>query len=280
VSNAASNSSVDYIYEVPDLHFIGSSNELNSAYAADGYARVNRTPGCVITTHGVGELSALNGIAGAACEKIPVIHVVGQTSRILQEKKLMIHHSIGTKPDHQLYNKVSKLIRADAAELWEGDKAPAEIDRVLRECVIQSAPVYIFMPLDLHDHRVPASLLETKLDLSPPIDKTSEEAAVSAIVEALSKAREPVIFLDMLVQSFAWKEATNFVDAVKLPFFASHGAKGVVDETHERFAGIYNGPVSTPPGLADVLHNSDQVLSIGWYAAGESWRTILQMLSF
>jgi TPP-dependent 2-oxoacid decarboxylase len=41
------------------------SNELNAAYAADGYARVKEHGlGVVLTTFGVGELSAMNGIAG------------------------------------------------------------------------------------------------------------------------------------------------------------------------------------------------------------------------
>lgn len=34
----------------------------------------------VVTTFGVGELSALNGIAGAYAEVLPVIHIVGNTA--------------------------------------------------------------------------------------------------------------------------------------------------------------------------------------------------------
>ena len=34
----------------------------------------------VVTTYGVGELSALNGIAGAFAEVLPVIHIVGNTA--------------------------------------------------------------------------------------------------------------------------------------------------------------------------------------------------------
>ena len=34
----------------------------------------------VVTTYGVGELSALNGIAGAYAEVLPVIHIVGNTA--------------------------------------------------------------------------------------------------------------------------------------------------------------------------------------------------------
>jgi TPP-dependent 2-oxoacid decarboxylase len=34
----------------------------------------------VVTTYGVGELSAMNGIAGAYAESLPVVHIVGNTS--------------------------------------------------------------------------------------------------------------------------------------------------------------------------------------------------------
>ena len=84
------------------MDLLCNSNELNAAYAADGYARIKGTPGALVTTHGVGELSALNGIVGALSESISVIHVIGQTPRMHQEKNLMIHHSVGHAPDHQV----------------------------------------------------------------------------------------------------------------------------------------------------------------------------------
>jgi len=51
---------------------------------------------------GVGELSALNGIAGAYTEQVKVIHVVGTTSTDVQSKRLMIHHCLGPSPDHKV----------------------------------------------------------------------------------------------------------------------------------------------------------------------------------
>ena len=50
------------------IRWIGCSNELDAAYAADGYARVR---GCsmLLTTYAVGELSALNGVMGARAER-------------------------------------------------------------------------------------------------------------------------------------------------------------------------------------------------------------------
>ena len=47
-----------------EVSYVGTCNELNAAYAADGYARI-RGVGAFTSTFGVGELSAINGVAGA-----------------------------------------------------------------------------------------------------------------------------------------------------------------------------------------------------------------------
>ena len=54
------------------MHFVGNCNELNAGYAADAYARIKGL-GALITTFGVGELSAVNAIAGAYAELAPVV---------------------------------------------------------------------------------------------------------------------------------------------------------------------------------------------------------------
>jgi hypothetical protein len=58
----------DAISEDQNLRWIGSSNELNAAYAADGYARIKGVA-AVNTAYGVGVLCALNAIAGAYAEQ-------------------------------------------------------------------------------------------------------------------------------------------------------------------------------------------------------------------
>jgi TPP-dependent 2-oxoacid decarboxylase len=51
---------------------------LPAAYAADGYARI-RGVGALVTTYGVGELSALNGVAGSFAERVPVVLITGSS---------------------------------------------------------------------------------------------------------------------------------------------------------------------------------------------------------
>ncbi|KAI9664087.1 MAG: hypothetical protein M1821_007578 [Bathelium mastoideum] len=257
---------LDYIYDVPGLEWMGNANELNAAYAADGYSRAKGTPGCVVTTHGVGELSALNGVAGSHAEQVKVIHVVGQTTRPMQKNRLMIHHSIGFDPDHRIYSKMSEPARCAAAELAEVSdmtEAVQEIDRVIRKCFVQSKPVYIFVPLDMVAEQVPASRLDTKIDLSMPSDARSEEEAVNAVIEALQQATNPTGFVDTLIHRHdARVEAQALLQKLNVPVSSSIMGKGLYDETLPNWIGVYNGTIS-PAGVKDTMETSDVVVVIG-----------------
>ena len=67
---------LDHIVAHPQLRWVGNANELNAGYAADGYGRL-RGMSAVVTTFGVGELSAANAIAGSYAEHVPVVNIVG-----------------------------------------------------------------------------------------------------------------------------------------------------------------------------------------------------------
>jgi len=73
----------DAIEACERLQWIVCANELNAAYAADGYARINGVS-ILSTTYGVGELSALNGVMGARAQRLPVFHIVGAPSTQIQ----------------------------------------------------------------------------------------------------------------------------------------------------------------------------------------------------
>src|SRR6516164_8976860 len=58
---------LDAVAARPDLAWIGMATEQGAGYAADSYAR-QRGLGALVTTFGVGGLSAANAIAGAYAE--------------------------------------------------------------------------------------------------------------------------------------------------------------------------------------------------------------------
>ena len=259
---------LDHIYHVDGLEWIGNTNELNAAYAADGYARVHGShhragAACVVTTHGVGELSALNAIAGSMTEQVKIIHVVGQTSLAMQRNRMMIHHSIGFNPDHQMFNRASREFRVAAAELQSAEGAADEIDRVLRESFVQSGPVYIFVPIDLVDQQVSAHALHRPLSLEPEVDHEAVERSALSILHHILASVNPCIFVDCLVQRHnAVQETKTLVDVLALPVYTSNMGKGIIDEVNPNYVGLYNGGPSGP-GVEDAFGKHDFVLCIG-----------------
>ena len=137
---------------------------------------------------------------------------------------------------------------------------------MIRECFIQSGPVYIFFPLDLEDAQVPVSLLHTPIDLALPSDLHTQQTtndAIEAVIEAITKARSPAIFVDCLVQRHnVVAELTRLADVLKFPIYTSNMGKGIIDENHANYVGVYNGTVSAP-GVAEAFDDSDLVLCFG-----------------
>ena len=89
-----------------DIKYIGTCNELNAAYAADGYARIKGI-GAFATTFGVGELSAINGVAGSFAERVPVVVITGSPSTISFKNRPLLHHTLG---DYQIPLKMFQKI--------------------------------------------------------------------------------------------------------------------------------------------------------------------------
>ena len=89
----------DYVLDFLDVvlaspvRWIGTCNELDAGYAADGYARM-KGAGVVTVTYGVGALSMLNAVAGAFAERIPLIVISGAPPRRRRETGALVHHLI------------------------------------------------------------------------------------------------------------------------------------------------------------------------------------------
>ena len=144
---------LDAIIARRDLAWIGMATEQGAGYAADSYARL-RGLGALVTTFGAGELSALNAIAGACAESVPVVHIVGTPALAARKPGATFHHMLpGAGFDH--FAEMAAGVTAAQGDL-RPDSAPAEIDRVLDTALRTSRPVYLTLPADVADAPVPA----------------------------------------------------------------------------------------------------------------------------
>lgn len=235
---------------------------VTTGYAADGYARINGIA-ALITTFGVGELSAANAIAGAYSEFVPIVHIVGMPSTKSQKNGMLLHHTLGNG-DFNVFSKMSASISCAMSLLNDQHEAATLIDNAIRECYIQSRPVYIALPTDMVTKKVNGNRLKTPLDLSyPPIDPEKEDYVVDVVLKYLHAANNPVILVDACaIRHRALKETHDLIEKSGIPTFVAPMGKGAVDETLPNYGGVYAGDGSNA-GVRERVENADLVLSIG-----------------
>lgn len=197
------------------LRWVGSCNELNAGmvprglaiqqrviylktgYAADGYARVKGIS-AIVTTGGVGELSAINPHAGAYSEQVAIVHIVGSPALSIRgNRKFNMHHTLGNS-DYDVFKTMFKAISTDQVSLYDASLAPKQIDQVLKTCWISNRPVYVDIPADMASKVVDGSRLSIPLDLNYPVsDRNQEAKALAALASKLGSAKRPCILVDM-----------------------------------------------------------------------------------
>ncbi|PFJ04659.1 indolepyruvate decarboxylase [Bacillus cereus] len=250
---------LDDVIAHKNLEWIGNCNELNAAYAADGYARIKGIA-ALITTFGVGELSAINGIAGSYAENVPVIKITGTPPTTVMENGELVHHTLGDgKFDH--FSNMYREITVAQTNLTP-EHAAEEIDRVLRACWNEKRPVHINLPIDVYNKPINKP---TESILNNPI-LSNKEALDKMLLHATSKinsAKKPVILADFEVnRSHAEEDLQHFVEKTGFPIATLSMGKGIFPEKHPRFIGVYSGDVSSTY-LRKRIDESDCIISIG-----------------
>ncbi|WP_345411484.1 alpha-keto acid decarboxylase family protein [Actinomycetospora chlora] len=243
---------LDHVTHHPTVRWTGTTNELNAGYAADGYGRL-RGIAALCTTFGVGELSAINAIAGSYAEHVPVVHVVGAPALTKQAQHRPLHHTLGDGVFGHFTAMHADITCARAS--LTPDDAVAEIDRVLREVRDRRLPGYLVVPADVA--AAPAERATTPLP--PPVDTTDPEALagfVDAARRLLDTAATPddvAVLAGLSVHRLgAAGTLAGLLAAGPLPHATTPWAKSLVDESAPRFAGTYTGAASPPATRAAV----------------------------
>ncbi|KAE8416071.1 thiamine diphosphate-binding protein [Aspergillus pseudocaelatus] len=252
---------LDFV-EPSGLHWVGTCNELNGAYAADGYARINGL-GALITTFGVGELSAINGIAGAYAEKAPVIHIVGTPSRALQDARTLVHHTFADG-EYNRFATMHAQVTVAQANLIDPRTAAEQIDWALQQCLVHSRPVYIQVPDDMVDVMISASNLETKkIELPATPSPKNETSVLTTVLERIYSAKRPLIFVDGESRALnILPQVDELIKTTKWPTWTSAYGKGLVNEQLDNVYGFYGANYGTEQEKA-YFDSADLILVLG-----------------
>lgn len=250
---------LDRVIAHPKICWVGCANELNAAYAADGYARMQGC-GALLTTYGVGELSALNGVAGSFAEYVPVLHVVGAPCCRSQQRQELLHHTLGDGEfDH--FRQMSAPISV-AQGVLNARNATDEIDRVLHEMMKHRRPGYLMLPADVA--KAPTAKPVTPFALP---DATGSDAQLALFTQAartlLQPCRRVSLLADFLALRFGLQDTLRqWVADTPIPHATLLMGKGLFDEQQPGFVGTYSGSASSPQSR-ELIENADAILCIG-----------------
>lgn len=250
---------LDHVIDHPTLRWVGCANELNAAYAADGYARMSGA-GALLTTFGVGELSAINGIAGSYAEYVPVLHIVGAPCSAAQQRGELMHHTLGDG-DFRHFYRMSQAISAASAILDE-QNACFEIDRVLGEMLAARRPGYIMLPADV----AKKTAIPPTQALALPVHEAQsgvETAFRYHARQCLMNSRRIALLADFLAGRFGlrpllqrWMAETPIAHATLVM------GKGLFDEQHPNFVGTYSAGASSKE-VRQAIEDADRVICVG-----------------
>jgi TPP-dependent 2-oxoacid decarboxylase len=251
---------LDQLLKNPRLQLIGCCNELNAGYAAEGYARSNGV-GALVVTYGVGGLSAVNAVACAYAEDLPVIAISGGTNSDSEADGHVIHHALGeVRYDYQ--RQIYQHVTAGAFAIRRLEDAPDVIDRAIATALRRRKPVYLEIDCNLAALDVPAP---TPRDFqgSRRSDPAALADAVAHAAELLAGATRPVLVAGPRIRPPEARSAfRRLADAAGYAVAAQPAAKGMFPEDHPAYAGLYWGPVSSP-GVASLVESADAYLFAG-----------------
>ena len=263
---------VDHLFGVPgdfvmgffnqlmksDIKYIGTCNELNAAYAADGYARIKGI-GAFASTFGVGELSAINGVAGSFAERVPVVVITGSPATINFRTRPLLHHTLG---DYQIPLKMYEKITVATTQLDNVETAPAEIDRVLLACIKHQQPVYISIPSDVVWMKC-SRPVSFHIPAHPTSDKESLEEAIKETVILLEQSKLPIIIGDVeLIRYKLQNDFAALLDKTGYPYVTMMLGKTILSEHHPQFIGLFEGNRSREY-VSERVESADCILKLG-----------------
>ncbi|MBV0914782.1 alpha-keto acid decarboxylase family protein [Apilactobacillus sp. HBW1] len=250
---------LDHITHRPDLSWKGNANELNASYMADGYAR-EKGFATFITTFGVGELSAINGLSGSIAEHVPVLEIVGAPTNKVQNNGSLVHHTFG---DHNFdrFEKAHRALGIKSARL-DSENAINQINEVAKYIYETKNPAYIILPTNLVEMEVNKSLQNDIQNLFTK-DTIISDKSEKQIVSAINNSKSPVIIMGHEVDRFnVFDDIKSFASNNNIPVLDLGLGKGNIDESFDNFVGTYNGQISDED-INKYVENADTVILVG-----------------
>jgi acetolactate synthase-1/2/3 large subunit len=238
------------------IRFVLARNETAAAMMAAGASTVQGVPGLLVTTLGPGLGNAVNGIADAAQERVPLVVLSG-----------VVERSIRARYTHQIVDHAAllrPLVKASFEVEPEG--AAATVRRALALALTPPfGPVHLDLSPTVAALDAPMPGQPLSLPPRPSVGIDRDGPAVRALREAVCRAERPLLVAGFEAARGGASEAIrSIVGRWSVPVVTTYKAKGVIGEDHPASLGAAGLSPIADRLLLGLAAQSDLLLLAGY----------------
>ncbi len=246
----------DALLDRPEIRVIMSRHESGAVFAAAAYARATGKVGVVMVTSGPGAINAMNGLASAHCDGLPVLLIAGEVQRSLHGKRALQE---GTAYHLNICGMASHITKL-ALPVPDPNAAPAYLRRAIATAVSgRRGPVLLTIPFDVSSAKIVPPMITSEVGLESRVDPRALDRAV----RALTSATRPAIFAG---SGTRWGQGPQrllqLAERLQLPVITTPKAKGVFPESHPLSLGVF-GFGGHPSASQYLSEGIDTLLAVG-----------------
>lgn len=236
--------------------FVQSRHEELAAFEAVGYAKLSGKVGVCAATSGPGAIHLLNGLYDGKLDHVPMVAIVGQTSRTAMGGSMQQEVDL-----HTLY----KDVAADYVQTaMVPEQLPNLLDRAMRVAISRRTVTTIIIPSDLQEteYSPPAhafKMIPSSLGLSPGTP-VPEEPDLRRAADVLNAGSKVAIMVGQGARGAA-DEVTEVADVLGAGISKALLGKDVLPDDLPYVTGS-NGLLGTRPSY-ELMRDCDTLLMIG-----------------
>lgn len=247
----------------PNLHCIYNHHEQASAMAAEAYARVNDQMAVVCVTSGPGGINAMNGVAGAYMDSIPMLVFSGQMKRTMTTRytKLKVR-SLGSQ-EFDIVSAVQGMTKY-AEMIEDASKIRYYLEKMLYLATSgRPGPCWLDVPLDIQGAIVETSELSGFMPESDELQNVvpaSEQ--IKIVVDKLKQAKRPVFYAGNGIRiAKAVEPFRELIEKLHIPVVTCWNSVDLIATDHPDYCG--RGGIMGDRAGNFAVQNSDFLLCVG-----------------
>jgi acetolactate synthase-1/2/3 large subunit len=236
------------------IEFILIKHENSGGFMAEGAWHADGFPPVLVATVGPGVANAVNVVANAMQDRVPLLFVTGCVDGAEAESYT-----------HQVFDH-AQMLRPITKACFLGTTSTCGL--IAQKAITisqepQAGPVHLDIPVSVAE--APATE-ELHVGPSPmPIVTPAKDAVFNEAVEALSNAKNPIAILGVdAVNEEAGESIRAFCESQKIPVVASYKAKGLIDDGSEYSLGGAGLSPKADKVIMPAFEKADVILLLGY----------------